>query len=96
MKKNRIWTTRELNRGAIVSGVGFALYLAARALQWELIAGILCIVFALIAIYVFLAAAEARQADKAAVSYNLLWGTGALALMLGACAVMTVKLKLGL
>ncbi len=96
MKKNRIWTTRELNRGAIVSGVGFVLYLAARALQWELVAGILCIVFALIAVYVFLAAAEARQADKTAVSYNLLWGTGALALMLGACAVMTVKLKLGL
>lgn len=96
MNKKKLWTTQQINRGAILSGIGFLLYLGARALHWELIAAILCIVFALIAVYTFLAAAESRQADKAAVSYNLLWGTGALALMLGACAVMTVKLALGL
>ena len=87
---------RRLNGGAIASGLGFLLYLAARVLAWETVAGILSIGFGVLAIVTFLSAAALRRRDKALVSYNLLWGTGALAMLLGACAVLTVKLKLGL
>ena len=78
-------STRQINGGAILSGIGFLLYLAARALGWELAADIICIVFGV-----------GRQKDKELVSYSLLWGTGALALLLGGCAVLTIKIKLGL
>lgn len=89
-------TTRRINGGAILSGIGFLLYLAARALGWELAADIICIVFGVISMLTFLAAAIGRQKDREAVSYSLLWGTGALALLLGGCAVLTIKMKLGL
>ena len=89
-------TTRRINRGAILSGIGFLLYLTARALGWELAADGICIIFGVIAVLTFLAAAVGRQKDKELVSYSLLWGTGALALLLGGCAVLTVKMKLGL
>ena len=52
--------------------------------------------FGLIAVWTFLSAAVVRRKDKETVSYNLLWGTGALALLLGGCAVLTVKMRLGL
>ena len=39
---------------------------------------------------------ESRKRDKAAVSYNLLWGTGALTILLVACAVLSVKVRLGM
>lgn len=88
--------TRQVNGGAIVSGVGFLLYLAARAMGWELAADVICTLFGVIAIWTFVCAAVGRQKDKEAVSYSLLWGTGALALLLGGCAVLTAKMKLGL
>ena len=43
-----------------------------------------------------LSVAMARKTEKERVGYNLLWGTAALALMLGAFAVLSVKLWLGL
>ena len=89
-------TTRRINGGAILSGIGFLLYLAARALGWELAADVICIVFGVIAVLTFLAAVVGRQKDEELVSYSLLWGTGALALLLCGCAVLTVKMKLGL
>ena len=89
-------TEKQLNGGAILSGVGFLLYLAARALGWESTAGSICCVFGLIAVWTFLSAAAVRRKDKETVSYNLLWGTGALALLLGGCAVLTIKMRLGL
>ena len=54
-------TTRQLNGGAILSGVGFLLYLAARALGWEPAADMICIVFGVMAVVSFLAAAIGRQ-----------------------------------
>ena len=89
-------TEKQLNGGAIVSGVGFLLYLAAKALGWETTAGSVCCVVGLIAVWTFLSAAVVRKKDKETVSYNLLWGTGALALLLGACAVLTIRQRLGL
>ncbi|MDO4316399.1 MAG: hypothetical protein Q4C45_11540 [Oscillospiraceae bacterium] len=95
MKDQKKETVRKINRGAIVSGVGFALYLALLALGQQGIADIVNVVFAVVAVWTFLEAAELRGKDKEAVSYSLLWGTGALALMLGGFAVLMVKQRLG-
>ena len=89
-------TEKQLNGGAIVSGSGFLLYLAARAMEWGMAADIVCIVFGVIAVWTFLSAAVGRRKSKETVSYSLLWGTGALALLLGACAVLTIRQRLGL
>ena len=75
-------TVQQMNAGAIVSGLGFLLYLALSALG-------------MVSVYVFVSVALGRSRDKEAVSYSLLWGTGALALLLGGCGVLTVRLWLG-
>lgn len=89
-------TVRQMNAGAIVSGLGFLLYLALSALELEPAADIAAVAFGLVSVYVFASVAAGRSRDKEAVSYSLLWGTGALALLMGGCAVLTVKLRLGL
>ena len=89
-------TGPQINRWTAISGLGFLLYLGAAALEWILVKDIIAVIFAVIAIITFLSAADLRQKDKEAVSYNLLWGTGSLAIMLGACAVLGIKLRLGL
>lgn len=89
-------TGKQMNAGAIVSGLGFLLYLALSALGEETAAGITAVAFGVVSVYVFASAAAGRSRDKEAVSYSLLWGTGALALLMGSCAVLTVKLWLGL
>jgi len=100
MKKEKknflLQTTRQMNIGAGVSGAGFLLYLAASALEWNVMADIIALVFGLIALWVFLSVMEARQRDKEAVGYNLMWGTGALALMLLFFAMMAIRMYLGL
>lgn len=99
MKENRgllLRTARQMNGGAVVSGLGFLLYLALSALGLETAADIAAMAFGLVSIYVFVSVAAGRSRDKEAVSYSLLWGTGALALLMGGCAVLTVKLRLGL
>ena len=87
---------RSMNLGAIVSGVGFLLYIGASALEWILVKDIIAIVFGVIAIWTFFSVLDAREKDKEKFTYNLLWGTGALAIMLGMCAYMGIKLRLGL
>ena len=96
--KNNIWLQpgRQMNGGAIVSGMGFLLYLGASALGWEIAALILAILFGLAALYVFLSALMGRGRDRESVSYSIMWGTGALTLLLLGCAVLTIKLWLGL
>lgn len=89
-------TVRQMNAGAIVSGIGFALYLIASALGKEAAADGIAVVFGVVALYVFVSISEGRRLDKEAVSYNLLWGQGALTLLLVGCAVLTVKIRLGL
>ena len=96
-KKNKqMQDVKSLNRWACVSGVGFLLYLGAAAMEWILVKDLIAIVFGVIAIFTFSCVADARKKDKEAVSYNLLWGTGSLAIMLGACAILGIKLRLGL
>lgn len=89
-------TVKEMNVGAIVSGVGFLLYLILSALGRELAADITAVAFGIVSVYVFISVAAGRSRDRDIVSYSLLWGTGALALLLGSCAVLTVRLWLGL
>jgi len=96
-KKNFLMQdVRSMNIASAVSGVGFLLYVGAAALEWILVKDILAVIFGLIAVWTFLSVITAREKDKEAVSLNLLWGTGALAIMLGACAVLGIKLRLGL
>ena len=89
-------TVRQMNGGAALCGVGFLLYLGASALGWVTAADILTIAFGVVSLYVFISVSEGRRKDKEAVSYNLLWRTGALALLLCGCAVLTIRLRLGL
>ena len=86
---------KQLNRGAIVSGLGFLLYLGAAALGRRDAAEILSVAFALVSLYVFAPAAAGRLKDKEAVSYSLLWGTGALAMLTCLCALAALRQRLG-
>ena len=86
---------KQLNLGAIVSGVGFLLYLGAAALGWRDAADVLSLAFALASLYVFASVAAERKRDRAAVSCNLLWGQGALALLTCLCAAVTLRERLG-
>ena len=96
--KQDIWLKpgKQINSGAIVGGIGFALYLAFSALGWDAVALIAAIGFGLESLYVFLSTLEWREKDKESVSYNIMWGTAALTLLMLGPAVMTVKLALGL
>lgn len=96
MKKGFFLAPERLNLGYTISALGFLLYLVVCGVVGQKAAGVVSILFGVFAVYVFLSAFAARWKDKEAVGYNLLWGTGALALLLGACAVLSVKLWLGL
>ena len=79
MKKD-IWLKpgKELNTGAIIGGIGFAIYIALSALEWRGLALFAALAFGLEAGYAFLSALDCREKDKDSVSYNIVWGTGAL------------------
>lgn len=96
MKRNGLLLrdVKQMNRGAIVSGIGFLLYLGAAALEWRDAADILSLAFGLVSLYVFASVAAGRRRDREAVSCNLLWGTGALALLMCLCIALTVRGRL--
>ena len=96
MKKGFLLPPERLNLGYVISAAGFFLYLLAAGLISQSAAGVVAIVFGLFAAYTFLSVAAARKEDKERVGYNLLWGSGALALMLCAFGVLSVKMWLGL
>lgn len=98
MKRNRflLQDVKQLNLGAIVSGTGFLLYLGAAAMGWQNAADILSLVLTVVSLYVFASVAAGRRRDKESVSYNLLWGQGALTVLLCLCAALTVREWLGL
>ena len=81
---------------APLSPASALLYVAASALELDVLAGILAIAFGIAALYVLVSVAEGRKRDKKAVSYNLLWGQTALTILLVGCAVLTIRLWLGL
>ena len=91
MKKD-IWLKpgKELNTGAIIGGIGFAIYIALSALEWRGLALFAALAFGLEAGYAFLSALDCREKDKDSVSYNIVWGTGALAILMLLPAVMTI------
>ena len=66
------------------------------ALGWSGIALIVAIGFGLESLYTFLSTLEWREKDKESVSYSIMWGTAALALLMLVPAVMTIKQALGL
>ena len=89
-------TVSQMNTGAIVTGLGFLLYLALSALTLETAADITTVAFGVVSVYVFASVAAGRSRDGETVSYSLLWGTGALALLLGGCGVLTIRMWLGM
>lgn len=84
---------KQFNAGAVVSGVGLLAYLVCSALALpETVIGIIAIAFALAAVYTLLSIAlfpKARR--KAELSYNILWGQGALTILLVACAYLSIR-----
>ena len=96
MNENRglLHTTKQVNWGAGISGLGFLLYLGVSTMGQTDLADILAIAFGVLAVYVFLSASALRREDAEAVSYSLLWGTGALSLMMGACALLGIQAHL--
>ena len=89
-------TRKQLNRGAWVSALGFVLYLVVSALNLGVLKDIVVVAAAAVSLWVFLCAADVRKDDKETVSYNLLWGTGALAMMLVFFTFATLRMRLGL
>lgn len=89
-------TRKQLNWGAAASGLGFLLFLLVSALDLGVLKDIVVVVCALISLWVFVSASDVRKEDKEAVSYNLLWGTGALAMMMVFFAFATLRMRLGL
>ena len=94
MKKRFFLKPEKLNQGYVASAVGFVGYLTACALLGQAKAGIVAVLFAAVSIYEFLSVAAARAEDKETVGYNLLWGSGALAIMMCAFAAASIKLWL--
>ena len=95
-KKGPLFQTgKQINVGAIVSGIGFVLYLVLSALKLDTASGCASIAFSIPAVWTFLSACSGRAKDKSAVSYSLLWGMGALTILLVACGVLTIKQWLG-
>ena len=89
-------TKKQMNNGAVATGLGFVLYMVLLVLGQELAADLVAIAFGVVGIYVSLSVMEARSRDKEEISYNLLWGQRALTLFLVACAVLAIRQRLGL
>lgn len=98
MNKDRfkLKTVKQMNMGAGITAVGFALYLAASALLPTIVADIIAIVFGIVGVYIWSAIYDGRKKDKEAVSYSLLWGQSALTIMLVFFAIMGIRQWFGL
>ena len=89
-------TKKQMNNGAVATGLGFVLYMVLLVLGQELAADLVAIAFGVVGIYVSLSVMEARSRDKEEISYNLLGGQLALTIVLVACAVLAIRQRLGL
>ena len=89
-------TKKQMNNGAVATGLGFVLYMVLLVLGQELAADLVAIAFGVVGIYVSLSVMEARSRDKEEISYNMLWGQLALTIFLVACAVLAIRQRLGL
>ena len=89
-------TKKQMNNGAIATGLGFVLYLVLLVLGLELPADLVAIAFSVVGIFNSLSVLEGRRRNREDVSYNLLWGQLALTIFLVACAVLAVRQRMGL
>ena len=89
-------TKKQMNNGAIATGLGFVLYLVLLVLGLELPADLVAIAFGVVGIFNSLFVLEGRRRNREDVSYNLLWGQLALTIFLVACAVLAVRQRMGL
>ena len=87
---------KQMNNGAIATGLGFVLYLVLLVLELELPADLVAIAFGVVGIFNSLSVLEGRRRNREDVSYNLLWGQLALTIFLVACAVLAVRQRMGL
>ena len=81
-------TKKQMNNGAIATGLGFVLYLALLAMGLELPADLVAVAFGVVGIFNSFSVLEGRRRDKENISYNLLWGQLALTIFLVACAAL--------
>ena len=81
-------TKKQMNNGAIATGLGFGLYLVLLVLGLELPADLVAIAFSVVGIFNSLSVLEGRRKDKEDISYNLLWGQLALTVFLVAWGVL--------
>lgn len=86
----------KMQQGYIAAWIGFLLYLGASALSWDAAAIVIGIAFGILSLYVFCSVAALRRRDKTLVGYNLLWGMGALTILLLGGAVLEMRQRLGL
>ena len=100
MKKEKkgplLKTRKQLNVGAAASALGFLLFLLVSALDLGIVKDIVVVAGAAVSLWVFVSVSDIRKEDKETVSYNLMWGTGALALMMVFFAFATLRMRLGL
>ena len=89
-------TKKQMNNGAIATGLGFVLYLVLLVLGLEMAADLVAIAFGVVGIFNSLSVLEGRRRNREDVSYNLLWGQLALTIFLVACAVLAVRQRMGL
>ena len=89
-------TKKQMNNGAIATGLGFVLYLVLLVLGLELPPDLVAIAFGVVGIFNSLSVLEGRRRNREDVSYNLLWGQLALTIFLVACAVLAVRQRMGL
>ena len=100
MKEKRngllLQTKKQMNNGAIATGLGFVLYMVLLVLGLELAADLVAAAFGVVGIYVSLYVLAGRRRDREEISYSLLWGVLALTIMLAACEVLAFRQRLGL
>ena len=89
-------TKKQMNNGAIVTGLGLVLYTGRPVRGQGRLAALTAIAGGVVGIYVSLSVLAGRRRDKEDVSYNLLWGQLALTIFLVACAVLAVRQRMGL
>ena len=89
-------TKKQMNNGAIATGLGFVLYLVLLVLGLELPADLVAIAFGVVGIFNSPSVLEGRRRNREDVPYKLLWGQLALTIFLVACAVLAVRQRMGL
>ena len=90
MEKFFLSTLRGIHRGQIVSALGIGAYFLLCAVKApEVAIAVVLVLFTLFALWVLLSIIA--YPDRTEISYNILWGHGAVTLMLFAVMYLTLK-----